>query len=56
MTVDTGKIAAFIEACSEKIVLSAFQNLETLKIGLKGPNDFVTAADVASEAFLNPKV
>jgi fructose-1,6-bisphosphatase/inositol monophosphatase family enzyme len=56
MTVDTGKVAAFIEACSEKIVLSAFQNLETLEIGLKGPNDFVTAADVASEAFLNPKV
>ena len=56
MTVDTGKVAAFIKACSEEIVLSAFHNLETLEIGLKSPNDFFTAADIASEAFLTPKV
>ena len=56
MNVDAAKVAAFIEACSEEIVLPAFRNLEMLKIRLKGQNNFVTAADVASEAFLTPKV
>ena len=53
---DTARAAAFIDACSEKIVLPAFRNLEMLEIHLKGPNDFVTAADVPSKAFLTPKV
>jgi fructose-1,6-bisphosphatase/inositol monophosphatase family enzyme len=56
MTVDTAKVAAHIKDCAEEIVLPAFRNLDTLEIGLKGPNDFVTAADVASEAFLTPKL
>lgn len=56
MTVDTAKVAAYIKDCAEEIVLPAFRNLDTLEIGLKGPNDFVTAADIASEAFLTPKL
>lgn len=55
MTVDTAKVATYIKDCAEEIVLPAFRNLDTLEIGLKGPNDFVTAADIASEAFLTPK-
>ena len=56
MNVDTAKVAGFIEACSEEIVLPAFRNLEMLETRLKGPNSFVTAADVASETFLTHKV
>jgi fructose-1,6-bisphosphatase/inositol monophosphatase family enzyme len=56
MTVDTAKVAGFIKACAEEIVLPAFRNLGKLEIGLKGPNDVVTEADIASEAFLTPKL
>ncbi len=56
MTLDTAAVAAAIEACAREIVMPAFHDLETLEVGLKGPNDYVTAADVASEAFLTPRL
>ena len=56
MTVDPIRVAAFIKACAEEVVLPAFRNLDTLEIGLKGPNDVVTEADVAAEALLTPKL
>ncbi len=56
MTVDPANVAAFIKACAAEIVLPAFRNLESIEIGLKGPNDVVTEADIAAEAFLTPKL
>lgn len=56
MTIDTTKVAATIEACAEEIVLPAFRNLGSIEIGLKGPNDYVTEADIAAEAFLGSKL
>ncbi len=56
MTVDPANVAAFIKACAAEIVIPAFRNLESIEIGLKGPNDVVTEADIAAEAFLTPKL
>lgn len=56
MTIDTSKVASFIRACADDIVLPAFRNLDAIEIGLKGPNDVVTETDIAAEAFLTPKL
>ncbi len=46
-------VAAIIEACGRDVVLPAFRNLAGHDIGLKGPNDFVTSADIAAERYLS---
>jgi fructose-1,6-bisphosphatase/inositol monophosphatase family enzyme len=56
MTLDPEKVADLVRACARNVVMPAFRNLETIEIGLKGPNDYVTAADVAAEAFLTPEL
>jgi len=56
MTADPAAVAAIIEACAAEVVMPAFRDLEALEVGFKGPNDYVTAADVASEAYLTPRL
>ncbi len=56
MTLDPDKVADLVRACARDIVMPAFRNLETIEINLKGPNDYVTAADIAAEKYLTPEL
>ena len=56
MNPNLADVAAILEACGRDVVLPAFRNLAGVEIGLKGPNDFVTDADIASERYLTERL
>ncbi len=56
MTIDPASVAAIIKTCARRITLPAFRNLQTVDIAKKGPNDYVTVADVDTEGFLKPRL
>lgn len=48
------RVAALIAEVSDVAILPRFRTLEASDIALKGPNDYVTAADLDAEARLTP--
>ncbi len=54
MLVDSEKVRRLIVDVAESEVMPRFEKLEAGDISEKGPGDFVTVADVASEQRLTP--
>ncbi|MEQ8248630.1 MAG: inositol monophosphatase [Alphaproteobacteria bacterium] len=50
------EVSSIVEACGREVVLPAFRNLADVDIGLKGPNDYVTDIDIASERYLTERL
>ena len=55
VTLDSQTVTSLIEEAAEREIIPRFRQLEATDITTKsGPDDLVTAADLACEAFLTP--